>query len=190
CEIHLATPKKRNMRAVLQRVSSASVTVNGAIVSSINQGICVLLGIANDDTQEDMDYMVKKILNVRVFADEAGEKWWQRSVKDAGLEVLCVSQFTLYGSTTKGYKPDFHNSMKSESSKEMYAAFLEQMKREYVEDRIKDGIFGAMMQVNIVNEGPVTLELDSRKFEYVDKMEGKKTKSDNKKKKQDEEKRT
>ncbi|RIA84767.1 D-tyrosyl-tRNA deacylase [Glomus cerebriforme] len=155
------------MRAVLQRVLNASVSVNTQ-VSSIDKGLCIFLGIASDDTSDDVEYMVKKILNVRVFEDEKGEKKWATSVKDAGLEILCVSQFTLYGSLSKD-KPSFHNAMKTNESREMYLTFLNRLKQEYVEGRIKDGVFGEMMIVNIVNDGPVTLELDSRKFIYVDK---------------------
>ncbi|RIB03292.1 D-tyrosyl-tRNA deacylase [Gigaspora rosea] len=157
------------MRAVLQRVLNASVTINNVQVSSINRGLCVLLGIATDDTEDDLEYIIKKILNVRIFEDETGKKMWARNVKDMGLEILCVSQFTLYGDVTKGNKPDFHCSMKAEFSKEMYTNFINRMKQEYFEDRIKDGVFGAMMNVSLVNEGPVTLELDSRKFIYAEK---------------------
>ncbi|CAG8483759.1 5524_t:CDS:10 [Ambispora leptoticha] len=156
------------MRAVLQRVSSSSVSGNtrnldGKIISAINRGVCVLVGIASSDTESDIEYIVRKILNVRVFEDESGTKMWMRSVKDAELEILCISQFTLYASLTKN-KPSFHQAMNSEASKGMYTTFLNRLKQAYVEDRVKDGVFGAMMKVNIVNEGPVTLELDSRKF--------------------------
>ncbi|CAG8576738.1 3463_t:CDS:2 [Funneliformis mosseae] len=147
------------MRAVLQRVVNASVTVDNTQVSSINRGLCVLLGIASDDTLEDLEYMIKKILKVRMFEDEKGEKWWSRGVKEAGLEILCISQFTLYGSLTRD-KLSFHNAMKSDKSKEMYSTFINRLKQEYDEGRIKDGVFGAMMN------GPVTIELDSRKFTY------------------------
>ncbi|CAG8759984.1 13216_t:CDS:2, partial [Racocetra persica] len=148
---------ERRMRAVLQRVLNASVT-----------RLCVLLGIAADDTEEDLEYIIKKILNVRVFEDETGKKMWARSVKDMGLEILC------------GNKPDFHRSMKTEFSKEMYANFINRIKQEYFEDRIKDGVFGAMMNVSLVNEGPVTLELDSRKFIYSEKnASSSKSKSEN-----------
>ncbi|CAJ0829858.1 6624_t:CDS:2 [Entrophospora sp. SA101] len=159
--------------AVLQRVLNASIIVDNVKVSSIDRGLCVLIGLSTEDTNEDLEYIVKKILNVKVFDCEDGEgkekKMWARSVKDAGLEVLCVSQFTLYGNTRQGNKPDFHNSMKSETSKTFYANFINRLKQEYIEDKVKDGIFGAMMNVHLVNEGPVTLELDSRKFIYVDK---------------------
>ncbi|KAK9718290.1 D-tyrosyl-tRNA(Tyr) deacylase [Basidiobolus ranarum] len=153
------------MRAVLQRVINASVWVDGKEVSSIGQGICVLIGIAVNDTQKDLEHMVKKILNVRVFNDE-DDKPWTKSAKDLDLEILCVSQFTLYGKTTKGSKPDFHDSMKSDTSRAFYDEFLEKLGAAYKPSKIKNGIFGAQMVVNIANDGPVTLELDSRKFDY------------------------
>jgi len=168
------------MRAVLQRVLNASVTVDTQ-VSSIDRGLCIFLGIASNDTIDDLEYMVKKILKVRVFEDEKGENW-ARSVKDAGLEILCVSQFTLYGSLSKD-KPSFHNAMRANESREMYLTFLNRLKQEYIEDRIKDGVFGEKMIVNIVNDGPVTLELDSRKFIYVDKSTSSSKSNNNKEKK-------
>ncbi|KAG0249522.1 D-tyrosyl-tRNA(Tyr) deacylase [Mortierella polycephala] len=173
------------MRAVLQRVVQASVEVNGQQISKIRQGLCVLIGLSVDDTSADLDYMVRKLLTVRVFdsnqsalpltevvttsKDEIQDppKMWAKSVVDIGGEILCVSQFTLYGQVIKGSKPDFHLSMKSETSKQMYHDFLDRLKNAYKPERIKDGEFGAMMLVNIANDGPVTLELDSRKFEYV-----------------------
>ncbi|KAF9084511.1 D-tyrosyl-tRNA(Tyr) deacylase [Mortierella sp. AM989] len=182
------------MRAVLQRVVQASVEVNGQQISKIKQGLCVLVGLSVDDTSADIDFMVRKLLSVRVFdsnqsalqdgassttslsssstsPSDAGEqqpsKMWAKSVVDIGGEILCVSQFTLYGQVIKGSKPDFHLSMKSETSRQMYCEFLDRLKKAYKPDRIKDGEFGAMMLVNIANDGPVTLELDSRKFEYL-----------------------
>ncbi|KAI9232875.1 MAG: D-Tyr tRNAtyr deacylase-like domain-containing protein [Podila humilis] len=172
------------MRAVLQRVVQASVEVNGQQISRIKQGLCVLIGLSVDDTSADLDYMVRKLLSVRVFdsnqgpspsapvtgavpAEESPARMWAKSVVDIGGEILCVSQFTLYGQVIKGSKPDFHLSMKSDTSKRMYHDFLERLKKAYTADKIKDGEFGAMMLVNIANDGPVTLELDSRKFEYV-----------------------
>ncbi|KAL1925058.1 uncharacterized protein VTP21DRAFT_4712 [Calcarisporiella thermophila] len=151
------------MRAVLQRVSEASVTVNGAQISRIGRGICVLLGISVDDTEKDIDYIVKKILNVRVFESGEGEerRMWQRSVKDLGLEIMCVSQFTLWGQTTKGNKPDFHLAMKSEQARAMYETFKKKLGEAYDPTKIKDGEFGAMMEVHIVNSGPVTLQISS-----------------------------
>jgi len=152
------------MRIVLQRVKKASVTVNGEVVSSIGRGICLLVGIQQEDVSNDIDFLIKKVLSLRVFPDETG-KMWTKSVKDLNLEILSVSQFTLYA-TLKGNKPDFHLAMKAEQSKQFYSQFLQDLKKSYQEDKIKDGVFGAMMDVEIINEGPVTLELDSRKFVY------------------------
>ncbi|KIM62048.1 hypothetical protein SCLCIDRAFT_120300 [Scleroderma citrinum Foug A] len=154
------------MRAVVQRVSSASVTVDGKVISSISNGLMVLVGIGTDDTLADVDTLSNKILSLRVFSDANGVMW-KNSVKDISGEVLCVSQFTLMANTTKGNKPDFHRAMSSESSRHLYSTFLEKMRQLYVADRIQDGQFGAMMNVSLTNEGPVTLTLDTRKFEYV-----------------------
>ncbi|OJA17033.1 hypothetical protein AZE42_03557 [Rhizopogon vesiculosus] len=153
------------MRAVVQRVASASVSVDGKVISSISRGLMVLVGIGTDDTLTDVETLSSKILNIRVF--DANGAMWKSSVKDIAGEVLCVSQFTLMANTTKGNKPDFHRAMSTNSSKDLYAVFLEKMRQLYVPDRIQDGEFGAMMNVSLTNEGPVTLTLDTRKFEYV-----------------------
>ncbi|ORZ39281.1 putative D-tyrosyl-tRNA deacylase [Catenaria anguillulae PL171] len=151
------------MRAVIQCVSSASVTVDSQVISSISRGLMVLVGLAHDDTQDDVDYIVRKLLNSRLFPDPDSGAMWKKSAKDLDLEVLCVSQFTLYGNLAKGNKPDFHASMRAEQAKETYAGFLEKLRNGYGnKDRIKDGQFQAMMQVALVNEGPITLTLDSR----------------------------
>ncbi|KAJ4478489.1 D-Tyr tRNAtyr deacylase-like domain-containing protein [Lentinula aciculospora] len=157
------------MRAVVQRVASASVTVDNAVISQISRGLMVLVGIGTDDTDSDASVLIKKILNLRVFNDPVdSEKMWKASVKNIEGEILCVSQFTLLANTTKGNKPDFHRAMAAESSQEMYATFLEQLRKAYQPDKIKDGRFGAMMNVSLTNEGPVTFTLDSRKFVYTE----------------------
>ncbi|KAJ2782133.1 D-tyrosyl-tRNA(Tyr) deacylase [Coemansia javaensis] len=153
------------MRAVLQRVAQASVTVGGRVVGEIGPGVCVLVGISSEDTAEDMEYIARKVLGMRVFEDDAGAMW-KKSVQECGLEVLCVSQFTLYGKTTKGTKPDFHQAMKSAESRGVFDALVARMGQLYDPSRIATGEFGAMMQVALVNDGPVTLQLDSRKFSY------------------------
>lgn len=154
------------MRAVVQRVASASVTVDGKAISSISKGLMVLVGIGSEDTPADIDVLSNKILGLRVFPESNGTMW-KNSVKDISGEVLCVSQFTLMANTSKGNKPDFHRAMSSESSRQLYSAFLSKMCQLYVADRIRDGQFGAMMDVTLTNEGPVTFTLDTRKFEYV-----------------------
>merc|ERR1711976_602397 len=133
------------MRAIVQRVTTAKVTVGDELVSSIGKGLCVLVGISRDDTPKDMEYIVRKVLNLRVFEDDEGKRW-TKSVMDKQYEVLCVSQFTLY-SIMKGNKPDFHLSMGGEQSEAFNREFLQQMTKTYQTDKIKDGQFGAMMQV-------------------------------------------
>ncbi|KAI0958051.1 hypothetical protein AcW1_006239 [Taiwanofungus camphoratus] len=155
------------MRAIVQRVSSASVTVDKEVISSISRGLMVLVGIGKDDTAADVETMCKKILSLRVFSDASGAMW-KKSVKDIEGDILCVSQFTLLANTTKGNKPDFHRAMGTEPSRQLYSSFLERMINLYKPDRVKDGRFGAMMDVRLTNEGPVTFTIDSRKWEYID----------------------
>ncbi|XP_001374119.1 D-aminoacyl-tRNA deacylase 1 isoform X1 [Monodelphis domestica] len=147
------------MKAIIQRVTRASVTVGEEQISSIGRGICVLLGISMEDTQKELEHMVRKILNLRVFEDESG-KHWSKSVMDKQYEVLCVSQFTLQ-CILKGNKPDYHMAMPTEQAETFYKNFLEQLRKAYKPELIKDGKFGAYMQVHIQNDGPVTIELES-----------------------------
>ncbi|CAG2111803.1 unnamed protein product [Medioppia subpectinata] len=147
------------MRAVIQRVQNASVVVNDEIVSQIGRGLCLLIGISRDDRPEDMDYMVRKILSLRVFDSEDGKRW-SDSVVDKKYEILSVSQFTLY-SHLKGNKPDFHHAMDSKKSQLFYDQFVTKLRQSYESDLIKDGVFGALMAVNICNDGPVTITLES-----------------------------
>ena len=146
------------MKAIIQRVSSGSVEVEKKIVGYINQGLVVLLGITHNDNNKDIDYMIQKILNLRIFGDENTDNF-ERSILDIQGELLIISQFTLYGETKKGRRPSFINSAKSEFALEIYNKFLEKIKEEKI--KIETGIFGAKMRLNIVNEGPVTLILDS-----------------------------
>lgn len=150
------------MRAVIQRVLKASVKVGDNLVGSIEKGLCVLVGISHDDTDTDLEYIVRKILNIRLFSDDKDETRWNKSVMDKDLEVLCISQFTLY-STLKGNKPQFHLAMKSDTSRDVYMKVLSELGRLYKEDKIQRGQFGEKMEVNIVNDGPVTIILDSKK---------------------------
>ncbi len=149
------------MKAIIQRVTSASVVVDGEIVSSIGRGICVLVGLHRTDTKKELDYIAKKLLSVRLFDNPDTGKRWDKSVKDMNYEVLCVSQFTLYH-IMKGNKLDFHLAMGGDAAKNMYGDLVTELRKNYgVDDKIKDGKFGAMMQVNIANDGPVTIELES-----------------------------
>eukprot|EP00698_Gefionella_okellyi_P015194 TRINITY_DN4284_c0_g1_i1.p1 TRINITY_DN4284_c0_g1~~TRINITY_DN4284_c0_g1_i1.p1 ORF type:complete len:151 (-),score=42.18 TRINITY_DN4284_c0_g1_i1:190-642(-) len=148
------------MKAVIQRVTSASVSVDGATVSSIARGLCVLVGIGVGDQPDDVNRILNKVLNIRLFSDVDG-KAWSKSVMDIQGEVLFVSQFTLQ-SVLKGRKPDFHNAMPPDAARTMYQQLLADAGKLYVPDKIKDGVFGAMMSVNIVNDGPVTINLDTK----------------------------
>ncbi|GAA6018661.1 hypothetical protein JCM10207_009000 [Rhodosporidiobolus poonsookiae] len=151
------------MKAVIQRVTSASVTVDNQVVSKIGRGILCLIGIGTADTEYESTWLASKILNMKLFPeDKDGESWgWKNSVLDADYEVLCVSQFTLQANLRKGAKPDFHGAMGSETSYQFYEAFLADMRKKHKAERILDGQFGAMMNVQLVNDGPVTLILDS-----------------------------
>ncbi|CAH1791967.1 unnamed protein product [Owenia fusiformis] len=135
--------------------------VGDEVVSSIGKGICVLVGISRDDTTKESDILARKILNLRIFDSDAGKRW-NKNVMDKKYEVLCVSQFTLE-CIMKGNKPDFHAAMGGEESQTFYNNFLEKLKSMYSPEKIKDGRFGAYMQVNIQNDGPVTIpiEIDS-----------------------------
>ncbi|KAL5290693.1 DTD1 family protein [Megaselia abdita] len=152
---------KKNMKLVIQRVIQAKVVVQEEVISSINRGLCVLVGICQDDNNADVDYLCRKLLQLRVFDDESGKRW-QKNVMDQNLEVLCVSQFTLYH-RLKGNKPDFHNAMQGADAQNLYNSFLEKLGKSYLTEKIKDGKFGAMMEVHIINDGPVTLEIESPK---------------------------
>ena len=149
------------MRAVLQRVKSSSVVVDGKIIGEIGPGLNMLLGIASEDTEADMDYIIGKTLNLRVFEDEEGRM--NRSLLDVGGELLVVSQFTLYGDCRKGRRPSFTASGPVDAAKAKYARFCEKI-NESAGVKVAFGEFGADMQVNIVGDGPVTLLLDSQKL--------------------------
>ncbi|TXT13011.1 hypothetical protein VHUM_01412 [Vanrija humicola] len=148
------------MRAVVQRVLNASVTVDGKVISAIDRGLMVLVGVERNDTPADATWLIKKILAAKLW-DDATTGAWRRNVADIEGEVLCVSQFTLFANF-KGARPDFHESMSTIPGKAAYHAFLDEIRAAYRADRIKDGEFGAMMDVALVNDGPVTVMFDSR----------------------------
>ncbi|MCY6958574.1 D-aminoacyl-tRNA deacylase [Clostridium brassicae] len=147
------------MRAVVQRVSSSSVMVNGEVVGKIKKGFNVLLGISKDDTMEDVRYLKDKIINLRVFEDE--DEKLNKSLKDVEGEILVVSQFTLYGDCRKGRRPNFMQALGGEEAEKLYLEFIEACKEEI--DIVETGVFGAHMKVDIQNDGPVTLMIDSKK---------------------------
>jgi len=148
------------MKAILQRVLSASVTVDTQLISSIGKGILVFAAVAPGDTEKDADALAAKVLKMRLWDDENGGRW-KHNVQDISGEILCVSQFTLLASTKKGSKPDFHGALGGEQAKELYQIFVSKVQQGYKEERVKDGVFQAMMEVALVNDGPVTLEIST-----------------------------
>lgn len=150
------------MRAVIQRVSSASVTIDGQVKSSIGKGLLILLGVGYEDGQEDIDWLVKKISGLRIFDDEAGVM--NRSVVDVGGEALVVSQFTLMASTKKGNRPSYIHAAGHEIAVPLYESFCTALS-EAVGKPVGTGEFGADMKVALVNDGPVTICIDTKNKE-------------------------
>ena len=150
------------MRAVIQRVSSASVTIDGQVKSSIGKGLLVLLGVGYEDGQEDIDWLVKKISGLRIFDDEAGVM--NRSVVDVGGEALVVSQFTLMASTKKGNRPSYIHAAGHEIAVPLYESFCTALS-EALGKPVGTGEFGADMKVALVNDGPVTICIDTKNKE-------------------------
>ena len=146
------------MRAVIQRVSEASVSVDGKAIGSIGNGMLILLGVAKGDTQEDLDYMVKKVSNMRIFSD--AEDKMNLSLADVNGSVLVVSQFTLLADTKKGNRPSFFDAALPDEAIPMYEAFLAAFRAQGIPTEC--GEFGADMNVSLVNDGPVTILLDSK----------------------------
>jgi len=147
------------MRAVIQRVKSASVHVDGKEISSIKKGLLVFLGIKGDDSKSDISYIIKKSVDLRIFEDDEGKM--NLSVADIDGELLLVSQFTLYGDCRKGRRPSFTAAGSPASAEKIYDEFVSELKKRY--PKSKFGQFQAMMDVHIVNDGPVTMLLDSTK---------------------------
>ncbi len=147
------------MRCVVQRVSRASVSVEGKITGQVEKGYMVLVGVETGDTEQDMRYCAEKVAGLRVFEDENGKM--NLSVKDVGGAVLAVSQFTLLGDARHGRRPSFSNAARPEEANALYEAFCEALRAENI--RVETGVFQTDMQVELVNDGPVTILLDSRK---------------------------
>jgi len=149
------------MRALIQRVSKASVEIDGNINGAIGSGMVILLGITHNDSISDVEYVVGKCLNLRIYPDAAGKM--NRSLLDMDGEVLIVSQFTLYGSTAKGRRPGFSEAALPDHAIPLYEAFIDRVSNLGVK-KVATGIFGAKMKVNIENDGPVTLMVESKKI--------------------------
>ena len=145
------------MRVLVQRSLNSSVSVEGNVIGSIDKGLVLLVGFTEGDNLEKIDYLVKKILNLRIFDDEAGVM--NKSILDVGGSILSISQFTLYADTKKGNRPSYINAMGGENAIKLYNEFNEKLSK-FV--KVEEGIFGAEMEVNIINDGPVTIILESR----------------------------
>lgn len=150
------------MRILLQRVSNASVTINGAINGSIDNGLLLLLGITAEDGQEDIDWLIRKCINMRIFDDEQGVM--NKSCQDVGGRYLVVSQFTLHASTKKGNRPSYIYAARPEIAIPLYETFVKQL-AVMSQTEVATGIFGADMKVSLLNDGPVTIWLDSKNKE-------------------------
>ncbi|MDZ7263763.1 MAG: D-aminoacyl-tRNA deacylase [candidate division KSB1 bacterium] len=146
------------MRAVVQRVKKAAVTIDGQLVGAIGPGLVILLGVKNGDTETDARFLAEKCLNLRIFADDAGK--FNRSVLEVQGEILAVSQFTLYGDARKGRRPSFTDAAPPPISEPLYEKFVDYLKQGGLP--VASGVFGAMMVVEIHNDGPVTIILESK----------------------------
>lgn len=147
------------MRAVVQRVKRSSVSVDGKVISKIDKGLMVLLGVEVDDDEKDLDYILKKVTKLRIFDDENGVM--NKSLLDYGLEILLVSQFTLYGDARKGNRPSYVRSAKFDEGIILYEKFIDELEKLNV--KVSHGEYGADMDIELINDGPVTILLDSNK---------------------------
>ena len=148
------------MRVVIQKCLESSVSVDNKLVSSIGKGLMVLVGFTHDDTDNDIDYMVNKVTNLRIFEDENGIM--NKSLVDVSGEILCISQFTLYGNTDKGNRPSYIDAMGGEKASILYDKFCDKLNSIRP---TKKGIFGADMKVSLINDGPTTIIINSKKKE-------------------------
>jgi len=160
---HLSVKKKPyTMRALLQRVKQASVTVEEEVKSSIGKGLLIFIGIENEDGQDDIEWLTRKVLNMRIFDDENGDM--NKSVMDVDGEMLVISQFTLHARVKKGNRPSYIDAAKPDVSVPLYEQFVNQLEKKSGK-KIGTGEFGAMMDVGLINDGPVTIWMDSKRKE-------------------------
>ncbi|GAB5399112.1 MAG: D-aminoacyl-tRNA deacylase [Aureisphaera sp.] len=150
------------MRAVIQRVKEASVTVEGGIISKIDHGYLILLGIETNDGLEDVEWLTSKVAGLRVFGDAEGAM--NLSIQDVGGDVIVVSQFTLHASTKKGKRPSFIKAARPEQAIPLYETFVSEMEK-HLGKKVQTGKFGAMMDVQLINDGPVTIIIDTKNKE-------------------------
>jgi D-aminoacyl-tRNA deacylase len=147
------------MKVVIQRVTKANVKIDNKIVGNINKGLVVLVGFTHNDSELDIDYIVNKIINLRIFDDENGIM--NICIKDINGSILSISQFTLYANTNKGNRPNYIDSLNSNEAKPLYNLFNDKLKLNNI--NVEQGIFGSEMEVELVNDGPVTIIIDSKK---------------------------
>jgi len=148
------------LRAVVQRVKFASVEVDGEITGEIGPGLLIFLGVGNNDNQSDADYLINKIVNLRIFEDKEGQM--NLSAADLQKDILVVSQFTLFGDCRKGRRPSFFDAAPPDAAEDLYNYFVDEIKNS-TDFKVETGVFQAMMDVSLVNDGPVTILLDSKK---------------------------
>lgn len=148
------------MKILLQRITEARVEVDGQVIGQVEKGYLLFLGITHSDVEKDIDFLVEKILNVRIFENEAEGKFFDTSIIDIHGEILVVSQFTLYARTDKGRRPDFGEAAKPEEAEKLYNLFVQKL-REKSALKVETGKFQAMMQVHLINDGPCTLLIES-----------------------------
>jgi D-tyrosyl-tRNA(Tyr) deacylase len=145
------------MKVLIQRVKQASVDVNKECVGKIDKGLLVFLGVKEEDTEDNVDYLVNKIINLRIFNDDKDKM--NLSLLDTNGQVLVVSQFTLYADCSRGRRPSYTNAANPKLAKKLYESFIEKLKREDI--KVQSGIFGAYMDVNLINDGPVTIMIEN-----------------------------
>jgi D-tyrosyl-tRNA(Tyr) deacylase len=145
------------MKVLIQRVKQASVDVNNECVGKIDKGLLVFLGVKEEDTEDNVDYLVNKIINLRIFSDDNDKM--NLSLLDTNGQVLVVSQFTLYADCSRGRRPSYTNAANPKLAKKLYESFIEKLKREDI--KVQSGIFGAYMDVNLINDGPVTIMIEN-----------------------------
>lgn len=146
------------MRIVIQRVKEASCVVENQVVGKIDNGLLLFVGVTHDDNSEDVDYLVRKIVNMRIFEDE--NQKMNLSLKDKGYDILSISQFTLFAETRHGNRPGFSNAADPKKANELYEEFNEKLRLNDV--KVETGVFGAMMEIKLINDGPVTILIDSK----------------------------
>jgi D-tyrosyl-tRNA(Tyr) deacylase len=146
------------MRIVIQRVKEASCVVENQVVGKIDNGLLLFVGVTHDDNCEDVDYLVRKIVNMRIFEDE--NQKMNLSLKDKGYDILSISQFTLFAETRHGNRPGFSNAADPKKANELYEEFNEKLRLNDV--KVETGVFGAMMEIKLINDGPVTILIDSK----------------------------